>query len=307
MLGWLARTDGEDGTFIAANQHPSGGNCFVLTTASGRKLAGGNGTHGAEQAIDEGFKLWETLTEADRSALPAGHAFQPPEATRCAPPPGGLVVATFVRNLKHEDTGALARILPEDLADQGRFPDWNPVYAEPARNNLWLTADEWQSLVPTRPTVGDTIPVPAAIRQRIFRFHLVDGTYGLPGHWAAEHIRAGELTLTVEQVEPAQRMRLDGHALLSTHEDLAAADHGFDAALAGLLEYDPRQGVFTRFDVVAVGDCWGGDWEGGRFRRPGRAPLGVAFRLVSGEDAVDRVPPLVHMDRQEAYDEYFAK
>ena len=35
MLYWLAKTDGADGEFIKANRHPSGGNCFVLTTPSG--------------------------------------------------------------------------------------------------------------------------------------------------------------------------------------------------------------------------------------------------------------------------------
>jgi hypothetical protein len=58
---------------------------------------------------------------------------------------------------------------------------------------------------------------------------------------------------------------------------------------------------------VALGDCWGGDWEGGRFKRPGRAPLGVAVQLTAGAKAVDRVPPLVHMDRQQMYDAYFQK
>jgi hypothetical protein len=48
----------------------------------------------------------------------------------------------------------------------------------PARYNVWLTADEWKSLVPISPTKGQTFAVPDAIRRRIFRFHLVDGTYG---------------------------------------------------------------------------------------------------------------------------------
>jgi hypothetical protein len=307
MLYWLARTDGADGEFIKANRHPSGGNCFVLTTPSGQKLAGGNGTHGADAALQQGLAQWQKLTQEERTLLPAGKEHQPPEAKRCAPPSGGLVVASFVRNLKRDESGKLARITRDDLKDQQRYPQWNPVYAEPARYNLWLTREEWQSLIPAQPEVDSTFPVPDAIRRRIFRFHLTDGTYGLPGHWKAEHIRAGELTLTVEQTAPILRMRLRGAALLATHEDLAKAGHGYDAKLAGVLEYDTGKKAFTRFDVVASGDCWGGDQEGGRFKRPGRAPLGVAFHLTGGDKAVDRVPPLVHMDRQQAYDAYFQK
>jgi hypothetical protein len=307
MLSWLAKTDGADGEFIKANRHPSGGNCFVLTTASGKKLAGGNGTHGAEAALQEGLRQWEKLPEAERKALPVGKGFQSPEALRCTPPPGGLVVATFVRNLKRDDRGKLARISRDDLKNADAYPQWNPVYAEPARYNLWLTAAEWKSLIPARPTKGETFPVPDSIRRRIFRFHLVDGTYGLPGHWKEEHVRAGELTLTVEETAPTVRLALRGSALMATHKDVDKSDHGLGAKLTGVLEYDPVKKSFTRFDVVAIGDCWGGDWEGGRFKRPGRAPLGVAFRLAGGDKAVDRVPPLVHMDRQQTYDAYFQK
>src|SRR5947209_5133762 len=100
MLYWLQKTDGEDGAFIKANRHPSGGNCFVLATPGGRKLAGGSGPGGAGAALKEGLAKWKLLTEEERRALPAGKTVVPPEAQRCAPPPGGLVLHSYVRNLK---------------------------------------------------------------------------------------------------------------------------------------------------------------------------------------------------------------
>jgi hypothetical protein len=51
-----------------------------------------------------------------------------------------------------------------------------PVYAEPARYNLWLTQSEWQSLIPDNPIKGQTIVVSDSVRWRIVRYHLVDGT-----------------------------------------------------------------------------------------------------------------------------------
>lgn len=72
-----------------------------------------------------------------------------------------------------------------------------------------------------------------------------------------------------------------------------------------MLTYDPQEKAFTRFDVVAVGDYWGGDYEGGRFKRPGRTPLGISFELARGNNAIDRVPPLVHMDRERQCRAYF--
>ena len=46
--------------------------------------------------------------------------------------------------------------------------------------------------------------------------------------------------------------------------------------------------------------------RGGRFKRPGRTPLGTSFELVRGDRAIDRVPPPVRMDREQIYRAYFA-
>lgn len=306
MLYWLAKTDGEGAAFIHANRHPSGGNCFVLTTPGGRKLAGGNGGGGAYEALTEGLKIWRLLTEKERKALPAGKEITPPEAERCTPPPGGLILRSFARNLKKGERGELATIAKADLADETLFPGWVPVYTEPAHFSVWLTEMEWKSLVPPDPKKGDTFPVADAIRLRLFRYHLLNGTFGLPGAWSLEQVRTGVLTVTVEETAPLLRMRLQGSAIMSTDADPTKALSGYDARLSGFLTYDPQRKAFTRFDMVAIGDYWGGDNEGGRFKRPGRTPLGISFELVRGDNAIDRVPPLVHMDREQDHRAYFA-
>jgi hypothetical protein len=306
MLHWLAKTDGAGGDFIKANRHPSGGNCFVLATPDGKKLAGGNGSGGAVSALTEGLTQWKKLTEAEHRALPEGKAATPPELARFTPPPGGLILKSYLRNLKTDERGQLAHITRDDLKDRKLYPDWNPIYLEPAHYTVWLTEAEWKSLVPAKPQPGDEFAVPDAIQKRLFRYHLVNGTFGLPGHWRLEDIRAGTLTLTVEKAAPTLQMRLKGSALLATDADLAKAQRGYDARLLGHLEYDPAKKAFTRADILALGEYWGGDHEGGRFKRPGRTPLGIAFELSPGVSAADLIPPLVHMDRKEAYDRYFA-
>ncbi len=185
MLSWLARTDGANGEFIKANRHPSGGNCFVLATPFGRKLAGGHGSGGAAEALKKGLAEWNRLTDSERRALPAGERVQPPEAARCAPPPCGLVLRVYVRNLKQNRPNDLARITAEDLKDRSKFPDWNPIYIEPAHYHLWLTEAEWKSLLPARLREGDSLSVPSGIEKRIFRYHLLMARSGspLPGVW----------------------------------------------------------------------------------------------------------------------------
>src|SRR5204863_3637514 len=99
MLHWLAKTDGAGGDFIKANRHPSGGNCFVLTTPGGQKLAGGNGGSGASEALTKGLAKWKDLAEVDRKALPKGEPAVPPQAGLCQPPAGALVLKSYIRNL----------------------------------------------------------------------------------------------------------------------------------------------------------------------------------------------------------------
>jgi hypothetical protein len=305
MLHWLQKTDGENGAFIKANGHPSGGNCFVLATPGGQKLAGGNGPGGASAALKAGLAKWKLLADEERQALPAGKTVVPPEALRCPPPPGGLVLRSYVRNLKTSD-GSVTRILREDLKDRKLFPDWHPVYIEPAHFAVWLTEAERKALIPEDPRVGDLVPIPDAVEKRLLRYHLVNGSFGLPGSWRLEDIRSSKLTLNVTKTAPNWQLRLEGSALLASDADLAKAKRGYDVQLLGRIEIDPSRKTFTRFDVMALGDYWGGDYEGHRFARPGRTPLGISFELVRGEGAVDRVPPLVHMDRKEAYERYFA-
>lgn len=305
MLHWIAKTDGENGAFIRANTHPSGGNCFVLTTPSGKKLAGGNGGGGAAEALAKGLAEWKKMPQAERKLLPKGAVAELPEALRCTPPAGGLILKSYIRNLRWDADGRLASIGPGDLKDRKAFPDWNSIYTEPQRYNVWLTEPEWRSLIPKEPAKGDKFEVPAAIRLRLFRYHLVNGTFGLPGAWKDADIRKGSLTLTVEETTPRLKVRLEGIATLTSDADLGKAARGYDARLLGDLEFDAQRKAFTRFDILALGDYWGGDYEGGRFKRPGRTPLGIAFSLTTSDTAVDRVPPRVHMDRKEEFERYF--
>ena len=318
MLHWLAKTDGVDGEFIKANRHPSGGNCFVLTTPAGQKLAGAAGGGGANEALAKGLKEWSKLTEKERKDLPAGAAARPPEADRVNPPPGGLILRSHIRNLKRDADGKLAVITAEDTKDRAAYPDWNAIYNEPAHYSVWLTEAEWKSLVPANPKPGDGFAVPDPIQKRWIRYHLVNGTFGLPGRWPLEQIRGGEMKIVVESVSSSEvRMRLVGQALMATDAapltlpspargEEKVVGRGFDCRLHGFLTYDPAKRAFTRFDLIAIGDYWGGDYEGGRFKRPGRTPLGVSFELVQGDTAADRVAPLVHMDREQEYRRYFA-
>jgi hypothetical protein len=292
-------TDGEKGNFLNSLGKPNA-NYFHVATADGKLLAAGHlsGVNGDNVGfVNKAMKKWLELPAAARRPGAVNLAPAPPTLLG-QPPPGGLVLRVYTRNMKRDSTGALARIVKKDVADKKTYPApqwaWNwggAVFAEPMPDVMWLTESEWRSLVPANAKKGDTWPVPNGISKRLLRFHLIDSTYGLAAGWKLADIRREKLLVTVEGNAPAVRLRLDGEASMATDDDPAKAKHGFDCRVSGILSYDPREKKFSRFDIIAVGDCWGGDWEGGRFARSGRAPLAIAFELAKGVTAADRVTP----------------
>ena len=272
-----------------------------VATADGRVLFAGHlsgintDVYGA---LNGALKKFKALPEAVRKpgAIKVPVPKHPPREAIAQAPPGGLVLRVYARNLKRDKKGGVALITKEDVKDRALFPDENwqwadAILTQPMPDVMWLKQDEWKAMIPANPKKGDRYEVPDEIKLRLFRWHLINGTYGLPGAWSLGDVRSGELTLTVEEVSPLLRLRLRGSAVLATDKDLAKAQRGYDARLTGILEYDASKKAFTRFDFVAVGDWWGGDLEGNRFVRPGKVPLGIAFELASGDRASDLVPP----------------
>src|SRR6185369_13247616 len=95
------------------------------------------------------------------------------------PPVGGLILKQYRRVLHKDADGRLHR---------------HDLY----HDSLWMTKAEWQSLVPEKPRVGDSLAVPGFLVNRIGRHH---ATIINPS--AAVRINATPkptLTLTVEDV-----------------------------------------------------------------------------------------------------------
>jgi hypothetical protein len=286
------RRDDAEGQFFrrVADQGPRKGRggstrqgIYVLT-AGGRLLAFSNHRDPGvmKSVLARGLRAWQQLPAAERR--PGAIEVPPlaktdPRFTR-RPPAGGLIVDVHARILDRDKRDELCR-------GSCRVPGGDQA----SHDHLWLTEAEWRGLVPASAKVGDSFPLPRRLLLRIVRFHLVDNTRGEPPFWSARDVRQAEGTLTVEEAGPAGiKLRLKGRALLATNADPKRAERGFDVALLGYLHYNAGTKALDRFDVVAVGEHWG-DGTFTRSSRPGRTPLGVAFRLARGSAGADRVPP----------------
>jgi len=132
---------------------------------------------------------------------------------------------------------------------------------------------------------------------------LTDWSEANGAHWRPEHVRSHDLTLTVEEVSATiMRLRLEGSvrlahdapkeairyhpALRPLHHDDPRAFAYCNARMLGFLSYNLDRKVFTRFDVVALGEYVGPllnpyrteDRQNFFLIKP--CPLGVCFEIA---------------------------
>ena len=202
------------------------------------------------------------------------------------------------------DDGQARHAKPDDFPRPDHYEVKKLHHYEAHPDFMWLTEPERRSLVPDQAKVGDSFPVPGAVEERILRFHIhpynvVGGGFlGLK----KDHMRAGELTLTVESASASRvRLRLEGTAKTGLDYDEAQrrmANNkdalGYEPRLLGYIQYDHGQDAITRFDMVAFGEMYGGfakAYGAEELKRPGRQPMGVSFELADPNVPANRVWP----------------
>lgn len=225
-----------------------------------------------------------------------------------SPPSGGLTLRVHGRFLAREAKGALRHVKGEDFpllrGKDGQYR-YLAFLFQPNTEYMWLTENEWRSLVPANPVKGDRLAVDPIIGDRMARFHLTPrrALTSESGILSKRDVRTATLTLVVDAVSRERiRLRLVGFVHTGSDFDKAKATtpngplgFGYETPLHGILDYDRNKKVFVRFDIVAPGDVWGrwGDANGDSqsVERPGRTPIGFAFELAGGDSPTDRLPP----------------
>jgi hypothetical protein len=215
----------------------------------------------------------------------------PPQRPLPEPPANGLIVRGYCTYLRQDPEQRFHRTREYYYREN---PDRWP--AETQSDMLWLTEDEWKSLIPSAPKVGAKHDVRPGIQKRFY------GTLGIDyaeGSVSSQPLRASTMTLTVTQVDAARLvMRLDGHAdlgkVLDKKPGQPPTSAGSELRVLGYVDFDRGRQVIVRFDVVGAGRAWGHRGEVRLDENPW--PYGIAWELVTTRNPVDCIPPynLVH-------------
>jgi len=307
----ISRAKGPEGEFLRGagiEKHwVTSSGYMSCVSASGKWLG-----HAPSAKVLEGFeKLSKDEREPGAVTVPD---LKLTERVIPSPPEGGLVLRVHGRFLGRDDKENLRPIKGDDfpqISGKESSIRSHQFLFEPNTEYMWLTKEEWQSLVPAKPVKGDKAAVTPAITERMARFHLSPrrALTSEDGIVAKKDIKSAKLALVVEDVSP-QRLRLRLVGFVHHGSDYAEAKatspngplgFGYDTPIHGVLEYDRKKEAFVRFDIVAPGEVWGrwGDANGKSqtIERPGRSPVGFAFELAKGDSPTDRLPPAGHGGR----------
>jgi hypothetical protein len=287
-----------------------------FVTAGGKPLERGELVFGENVnwfhlSAERAWKAWTALPESERKPgavqVPQLASVDPKRLVAVKPPDGALVVRVYNRQLARNSKGQLRYTIAEDYVPELNkiAPPrmWAARFAEAGIDWMWITRPEWQAMMPANPRTGQAVEVPTTLVERIFRFHLEPSRgFTAVNQFVYCTANDGEMRLTVEEVTKTQvRLRLEGFAKLEL--DRGAGYEGVRRKIAyrpsflGYLAYDPETRVFTRFDLVALGDaCGQANGENLMGARSGTFPLGVAFELVNPLTPRDYVQPTGLMD-----------
>ncbi len=267
-------------------------------TADGRLLASIN-TREAEPMVgmlSRALARWQDLTGAGAAGESSDSGPGDYERDPRHPsfyPQGGLVLKQTLRDLPRPEGHPSPQTRPQAI---------NFDYA-------WFRADEVQGFLPQPLEVGQKRELPPGIVRRLARFHLLDSVRGETPPWRDEDVKSAQMGAEIAGIDGSRvHLRLDGAVRCSQSGTWAirpfqdrkeGMTRGYDCRLLGQLTYNTESGAFERFDLVAIGERWGGTEHNARFDDLSPAPMAVVFQKA-GDTPADRTPP--HANLWEYFD-----
>jgi hypothetical protein len=209
------------------------------------------------------------------------------------PPAEGLVIRGYCTYLKSGKDSKPERA-------KNFYYEKNPDRwaAETQSDMLWLTEAEWKALLPGELKAGQSVEVAPNVQQRFFSTIGIDYMEGSVNALAP---RETQMSITVESINKnLVTLNLKGHGEMGaefsdteTNKEKPSS-RGCCLRVSGRLTYDTDKGSFTQFDLVGIGKAWGNKMDY-TSREIGIKDYpwmyGIACELVTGDSAIDLIPP----------------
>jgi hypothetical protein len=254
---------------------------IYAATPSGLFLASTNTIDPGQMAqmLQRALDRWKTLSKKERllSEDPKASAGLLQRATF---PEDGLALKVYSRDLNRTD-----------LPDDWRGKAWNIDFA-------WFRKAEVAQLLPKELTKGAAVEWPAALAQRLVRFHLVDNVRGQTDGYEDKEVQEASIKTEIAKVvKGLVHLKFSGSTRATTANAWPAAGaeppantRGLQTQILGSGVYDPSKGKFTSLEIVAAGSRWGMTRFNFRENDQKRSGIGFVLKLVEDRPQ-DRVAP----------------
>ncbi|MFL3015107.1 MAG: hypothetical protein ACJZ2B_04835 [Candidatus Neomarinimicrobiota bacterium] len=257
---------------------------IYVCSPSGRLLSSINSLNpdAVLESVMTGLDKWKSLPRSERY-LPDGFTPSVSHRWENSYPENGLVL---------EGTKADLLSDPPKFSDRG--DRWN-------MDHIWFNEDEAHLWLPKEHAIGENHQCPKIIKDRLFRFHLVDNVRGQTLPFAPEEIKVANLSTKITGlnrkeiiIEISGRSKaiakgpwLLGENIWTPAHDL---DHEINTSVLGNATFDLRSNEFVKFELVAICEWRGKTENNGRKFGPERGRIGILYDMADNSH-VNRIAP----------------
>lgn len=237
--------------------------------------------------LEEALRKWASMAPDERM-------LSDEEAARIASSPGWERL--------YPDDGLVLRVVARDIPRAKQMGDWRDAAWN--RDYAWFRKAELVPLVPGADG-ADVQPgargrLPDEVARRVAALHLTDYVRGQVPPFDRKDVREAAIESEVVGVEDGLvRLRLTGRTStmqrgrwpVAGYEDMndpKAQERGVEVELYGHATWDLDAARFTEFELIAIGQRWGGSQYNGR--KGDLEPAGIGYLMTIADEEV-RVPP----------------
>ena len=175
------------------------------------------------------------------------------------------------------------------LSDPPKFSErgdrWN-------MDHVWFNKSEAKQWIPKKHKKGESIECTNIIKDRLFRFHLVDNVRGQTLPFAPQEIKKSELQVEIIDVNQSElKINITGSSLaiakgpwLLGENDWTPdyeLDHSIETNIIGSAVYKIVEEEFKDFELVILGRWNGKTQNNGRKFGPNSGHIGILYNIVN--------------------------